>query len=67
MQERILRFLRERITTNDNPRQTGKALRGDMAGIWRYRVGDYRILCQLRDQELLVLVLAVGRRQDVYK
>lgn len=66
VQERILRFLRERIIASDSPRQTGKALRGDMAGIWRYRVGDYRILCRLHEQELLVLVLAVGHRRNVY-
>lgn len=41
-------------------------LKADLAGLWRYRVGDYRVLCQIRDGELLVLVVAVGHRRDVY-
>jgi len=45
----------------------GKSLKADLAGLWRYRVGDYRILCQIRDQELFVLVVAAGHRKDVYK
>lgn len=49
-----------------SPRQFGKPLKGDKVGIWRYRVGDYRILCQLRDDELIILVLAIGSRKDLY-
>ena len=49
-----------------DPRRFGKALKANLAGLWRYRVGDYRVLCELRDNELVVLVIAVGHRRDVY-
>jgi mRNA interferase RelE/StbE len=49
-----------------DPRKFGKPLRAELAGLWRYRVADYRILCQIRDRELIVLVVAVGHRRDVY-
>jgi mRNA interferase RelE/StbE len=45
----------------------GKALKGHFSGLWRYRVGDYRLVCQIRDRELLILVLRVGDRKDIYK
>ncbi|GAB5040991.1 type II toxin-antitoxin system RelE family toxin [Bartonella henselae] len=48
-------------------RVIGKPLKGQFSGLWRYRVGDYRILCELYDKELVVLVLAVGHRKNIYK
>jgi len=65
-QRDILAYLDERVTANADPRRFGKALKADLAGLWRYRVGDYRILCQIQDQKLLVLVVAVGHRKDIY-
>lgn len=65
-QRDILAYLDERVAGNANPRRFGKGLKADLAGLWRYRVGDYRILCQLKDGELLVLVIAVGHRRNVY-
>ena len=65
-QRDIIAYLDERITGNGDPRRFGKGLKADLAGLWRYRVGDYRILCQIKDGELLVLVVAVGHRRDVY-
>lgn len=62
----IIAYLDERIAGEGDPRRFGKGLKADLAGLWRYRVGDYRILCQIRDGELLVLVVAVGHRRDVY-
>ncbi|MBX9471399.1 type II toxin-antitoxin system RelE family toxin [Microcella sp.] len=62
---RIVDYLDE-VAQLDDPRSRGKALVGDRAGVWRYRVGDYRILCELRDAELVILALAVGHRSDVY-
>ena len=50
-----------------NPRFMGKALLRDKAGAWRYRVGDYRIICEIKDKEIIVLVLTVGHRREVYK
>ncbi len=64
---RIRRFLRERLQGTDNPRQWGKALTGRYAGLWRYRIGDYRLVCQLQNAQLLVLVVKVARRDKVYK
>jgi mRNA interferase RelE/StbE len=62
----ILRYLRERIATTEDPRRFGKALLGDLKGLWRYRVGDYRIVAKIEDRRLLVLVVTVGNRRDVY-
>lgn len=66
-QRDIISYLDERIRGESDPRRFGKGLKADLAGLWRYRVGDYRILCQIRDGELLVLVVAVGHRRDVYE
>lgn len=65
-QSEIINYLDERVAGNGDPRRFGKGLRADLAGLWRYRVGDYRILCQIRDGELLILVVAVGHRRDIY-
>jgi mRNA interferase RelE/StbE len=64
---RILKYLRTRIATADNPRRFGKRLAGDLSHLWRYRVGDYRILVSIRDDVLLVLVVAVGHRKGIYR
>jgi mRNA interferase RelE/StbE len=66
-QESIIRFLRERVQPADNPRQWGKPLHGDKGGLWRYRVGDYRLICDIQDERITVLVLRVGHRKDVYR
>jgi len=63
----IIRFLRERVQAADNPRQLGKPLHGDKGGLWRYRVGDYRLICDIQDERITVLVLRVGHRKDVYR
>jgi mRNA interferase RelE/StbE len=62
----ILRYLRERIATADDPRRFGKPLIGDLKGLWPYRVGDCRIVVSIEDERLLVLVVTVGNRRDVY-
>jgi mRNA interferase RelE/StbE len=66
-QRDILAYLDARVAGRADPRRVGKALKADLAGLWRYRVGDYRVLCQIKDNELLVLVIAVGHRKDVYR
>ena len=66
-QAEILRYLDERVAGKADPRRFGKSLKADLAGLWRYRVGDYRILCLVKDRELLVLVVSVGHRKDVYR
>ncbi len=64
--KKILRYLRERVLALDDPRSLGKPLRGGMAGLWRYRVEDYRVICEIRSQEMIVLVIKIGHRSDVY-
>ena len=66
-QSSILKFLREKLSATENPRQWGKPLRGDKTGLWRYRVGDYRLICELQDELIRVIVLYVGHRKDVYR
>lgn len=66
-QRSIQRFLRERLASADNPRQWGKPLRGESRGLWRYRVGDYRLICDIQDEKITVLILEVGHRKDVYR
>lgn len=65
-QYRLIQFLRTRIDLN-NPRQTGRSLKGKKKDLWRYRMGDYRIICDLQDKEITILVLATGPRSKVYK
>jgi len=62
----IIDFLDERIAGCEDPRQLGKALKGELGEFWRYRVGDYRILCRIDDGEVIVLVVKVGHRREVY-
>ena len=65
---RILKFLRDRVANLDNPRSIGSALQGAKLGeFWKYRVGDYRIICRIEDARMLVLVLRVGHRREVYR
>lgn len=64
--KRIVSYLEERVLAKQNPYQLGKLLQGTKLGLWRYRVGNYRIICQIKDKELIVLVLAVGHRKDIY-
>jgi mRNA interferase RelE/StbE len=64
---RIARFLKERVLQSDNPRQLGIALQGRYRGYWRYRIGDYRIICDIQDDTITILVLMLGHRKDIYE
>ena len=64
--KRITAELRE-VSQLDDPRSMGKGLTGNLAGLWRYRVGDYRIICDIEDGVLLILVVDVAHRREVYK
>jgi len=66
IQKRLLDWLEDRIEGCKNPRHFGEPLRGDMAGLWRYRVGDYRIICEIQERQLVVLTLTVGHRREIY-
>jgi mRNA interferase RelE/StbE len=65
-QRLILRYLRQRIATVENPRRFGHALTGDLKGLWRYRVGNYRIVAAIEDIRFVVLIVTVGHRREVY-
>ena len=64
---RISKFLFERVGNLDDLRQVGERLRGTLSEFWRYRVGDYRIICSLESERLVVLVLRIGHRREVYQ
>lgn len=63
----ILNWLDKNIANTSNPRQHGKALTGTFAGLWRYRVGNYRIICSIQDDQLIVLALQIDHRSSIYK
>lgn len=64
---RILDYMDQRIAPLENPRSVGKALQGPLGELWRYRVGDYRIICDIQDRKLTILVLQIGNRREVYR
>lgn len=66
-QKRILGWLRQRIAGKPDPRRFGKSLKGRMKGLWRYRIGSWRIICQLQDEHRLALVVRIGHRRDIYE
>ena len=67
IQKEILSYLRFRIAESDNPRTFGQSLTGNKAGLWRYRVGNYRLICRLEDNALIVFVIGVGHRKEIYE
>ena len=68
IQRRILKVLRDRIATLDDPRSIGEALRGEELGrFWKYRIGAYRVICDIRDEDIVILVIRIGDRTEVYE
>lgn len=70
MDKQIARRVRDElleIAKLEDPRSRGKVLTGNLAGVWRYRIGDYRILCDIEDGRLVILVIDVAHRREVYK
>lgn len=63
----ILLWLDKNLKNTTNPREHGKAMTADKKGLWRYRVGDYRIICDIKDNELIILTLEIGHRSKIYK
>ena len=65
---RIVRFLRERVSGSHDPRALGAALKGDALGkFWKYRVGDYRVIAEILDSEIRIVVIRLGHRSNVYR
>jgi mRNA interferase RelE/StbE len=65
--ERIRTFLEQRVAALEDPRSTGKPLKGELCEYWRYRIGNYRVICEIRDETIVVLVLRVGHRKEIYR
>jgi mRNA interferase RelE/StbE len=63
----ILDYLEDEIAPLENPRNKGKALMGDKRGLWRYRIGDYRVICKIEDELMVIVAVTVGHRKDVYE
>jgi mRNA interferase RelE/StbE len=67
VQRRIVKFFQDRVLRRDDPRNLGKAMAGDKAGLWRYRVGDYRLICHIDDEAESVRVLRIAHRKEAYR
>jgi mRNA interferase RelE/StbE len=67
VRERIFRFFHERIEPSDDPKTLAENLTGELRGLWRFRVGDYRIICDIQREVQIVAVLEVGHRSHVYR
>lgn len=63
---RIIDYLENKVAQLDEPRQLGKALQGQLANLRRYRIGDYRVIVEIQDEELVVYVVKIGHRKDIY-
>ena len=64
---RVMNYMDRRVGEADNPRQSGHALTGPLGGLWTYRVGDCRVVCDIQDYRLIVLVVRIGRRDRVHR
>lgn len=67
VQRQILDYFDDCIAPSPNPRRFGKSLKSRFSGLWRYRIGDYRAICRIEDEKLIVLVVRVGHRSKAYK
>lgn len=68
IQDQLTRFMEERVAVRQDPRSLGEALRGPvLGGFWKYRVGDYRMVVDIRDTVRVIMVLDVGNRKEVYR
>ena len=64
---RIIATLEDRIAQLDDPRTLGSALTGDLGGLWRWRIGDYRVVARIEDERIAILVVRIGHRREVYR
>ncbi len=63
---RIIKYLKKNIATKNDPRRFGDPLSRNLTGLWKYRIGDYRVICEIQEEKIVVLVLRVGHRSKVY-
>lgn len=64
--KQIKKWIEKNLVGTENPREKGKALTGNKKGQWRYRIGDYRLICLIEDDKLLIIAIAVGHRREIY-
>lgn len=62
----ILGWIEKNLMNCENPRQHGKSLTANRSGQWRYRVGDYRLICEIEDDKIVILILSIGHRREIY-
>ena len=67
VQKKILEYIVKNLKNTANPRRIGKPLRGKYNGLWRYKTGKYRIICNIKDDILEILIIKIGHRSDIYK
>ena len=67
VRERIMFWIKENLEGCKDPRSIGKALSGKYAGAWRYSIGEYRVIAEIKDKELIVIVIDVGPRKNIYR
>lgn len=67
VQKRIQKYLQDKLMGCENPRKYGKVLEGDLKNLWRYRVGDYRLVADIQDDKIIILIVSVDKRNDIYK
>lgn len=65
-QQMLKSWINKNLVETENPRQYGRGLTANRSGQWRYRIGDYRLICQINDNKLIILALSVGHRREVY-
>jgi mRNA interferase RelE/StbE len=65
--KRITQTLKNRIAARDDPRELGSALGGEIGGLWRWRIGDYRVIARIEDERITILVVRVAHRREVYR
>lgn len=66
-QKLIISWIEKNLSNTDNPKISGKALKGNLKDYWRYRVGNYRILADISDEEIKIIIINIGHRKEIYK
>ena len=66
-QRMVMQWIKKSLSECDNPRRNGKPLTGDFKGLWRYRIGDYRLIVDIQDEELVIVAIDIGHRRDIYR
>lgn len=64
---KIWNFIKYTLPKMDNPRNQGKALTGNLKGLWRYRIGNYRLMCEIKNDKLIILIISLGHRKQIYQ